>query len=126
MSRCRNRRCSQPEPAGWLSDKSNVIDGWLPSLTSPIFCVMRSSTITRLRRLTLFGAVLAPVFWVLKWVLQFFHILRDSPVPPRTLADRIFDVFVWDTIGAFLLAITLCSLILLYVIVCPPPRDIDQ
>ena len=86
---------------------------------------MRSSTITRLRRLTLFGAVLAPGFWLLKWVLQFLHVVRESLVPPRTLTDRIFDVFVWDTIGVCLLVITMCSLILLCVIVCPPARDMD-
>ena len=27
------RRSSEPEPADWLRDKSNVISGWLPSLT---------------------------------------------------------------------------------------------
>ena len=27
------RRCSEPEPADSLRDKSNVIGGWLPSLT---------------------------------------------------------------------------------------------
>jgi hypothetical protein len=28
-----NRRCSEPEPADSLRDKSNVIGGWLRSLT---------------------------------------------------------------------------------------------
>jgi hypothetical protein len=29
-------RCSQPEPAGWLRDKSYVIGGWLRRLTCPL------------------------------------------------------------------------------------------
>src|SRR5713101_5205680 len=29
----RTRRCSQPEPAGWPREKSNVIGGWLRWLT---------------------------------------------------------------------------------------------
>ncbi len=87
---------------------------------------MRSSTITRLRKVTLFGVILALGFWVLKWVLQFFGVLKSVATPPKTLADRLFDLFVWDTIGVCLLTLTFCSLILLYVIVCPPPRDIDQ
>ena len=88
--------------------------------------VMRSSTITRFRRLMIVGALLAPAFWALKWILQVVNVVRDSPLPPRTLADRVFDASYWNTIGVCLVAITICSLILLYVIVCPPPRDIDQ
>ncbi len=87
---------------------------------------MRSSTITRLKRLTIIGALLAPAFWALNWILQLTHVLRDSPVPPRNLADRVFDASYWNTIGFCLLAVAMCSLILLYVVVCPPPRDIDQ
>src|SRR5207249_6345960 len=30
---CRTKRCSEREPADSLGDKSNVIGGWLPSLT---------------------------------------------------------------------------------------------
>src|SRR6185436_8798485 len=30
---CRTRRCSEREPADSLRDESNVIGGWLPSLT---------------------------------------------------------------------------------------------
>lgn len=87
---------------------------------------MVASTIKRLRRLTIAGALLAPSFWALKWILQGVHIIRDAPVPPKTLADRVLDPSYWNTIGVCLVAVTVCSLILLYVIACPPPRDIDQ
>ena len=30
---CRTKRCSEREPADSLGDESNVIGGWLPSLT---------------------------------------------------------------------------------------------
>jgi uncharacterized C2H2 Zn-finger protein len=33
---CTTRRSSEREPADSLRDKSNVIGGWLPSLTSPL------------------------------------------------------------------------------------------
>ena len=88
---------------------------------------MRSSTINRCKHLAIWGALLAPGFWLLKWVLTLLHVLRDSaPAGPRTLADHILDVGSWNVLGVILLGLALCSLILLYVIVCPPPRDIDQ
>jgi hypothetical protein len=74
----------------------------------------------------LIGPVLGPAFWVLKWILSLLHLLRDSSAPPKTFADALLCNFYWEVIGWCLLSVTFCSLILLYVIVCPPPKDIDQ
>jgi len=87
---------------------------------------MRPSTIRSLRRVALVGAVLAPAFWVLKWILNLLQVVRDVPVPPKSFAGALSYEYYWEVIGACLLCVTLCSLLLLYVIVCPPPKDIDQ
>jgi len=88
---------------------------------------MRSSTISRCKRLAILGALLGPGFWVLKWILTLLHVLRDSALAGRrTLADHVLDASSWNVVGVVLLGLALCSLVLLYVIVCPPPRDIDQ
>jgi hypothetical protein len=81
---------------------------------------MRSSTITRLKRLTIIGALLAPSFWTIKWILEIVHVVRDSPVPPITLADRVFDAANWNVVGVGLLFASVFSLLLLWIIVCPP------
>jgi len=41
-SSAQQKRCSEREPAVWLRDKSNVIGGWLPSLTFALGHRMRS------------------------------------------------------------------------------------
>jgi hypothetical protein len=77
--------------------------------------------------LAILGALLGPGFWVLKWILTLLHVLRVSATAgPQTLTDHIFDAGSWNVIGVILLGLALCSLVVLYVIVCPPPRDIDQ
>ena len=88
--------------------------------------VMRSSTIRLFRRATLAGAVIGTAFWMLKWILSLLHVLRDLSALPKTFTDVLVCKLYWDFIGWCLLCVTCCSLILLYVIVCPPPKDIDQ
>jgi hypothetical protein len=71
--------------------------------------------------------VLGPASWFLKSLLSLLHVLRNpDPAEHRTVADYVLDPFWWDAAGALLMALTVCSAILLYVIVCPPPKDIDQ
>lgn len=75
----------------------------------------------------MFGALLGPAFWLLKSLLSLLHILRQPRLgEPKTIADYALDEFWWGGAVAVLLVLSFCSAILLYVIVCPPPRDIDQ
>ncbi len=88
---------------------------------------MRSSTIKTCRRLALFGVIVGPAFWLAKTVLSLLGVLRDAgPGQPATLVDRIRDTLWWDAAAVSLIGLSICSGIVLYVIVCPPPKDIDQ
>jgi hypothetical protein len=86
---------------------------------------MRASTLNRCRRLALSGVLVGPAFWLLKKALSLFHVLRDA-ASPKTMADYVLDMTLWDGAVVILIGVTFCSSILLYVIVAPPPRDIDQ
>jgi hypothetical protein len=86
---------------------------------------MRTSTLNRCRLLAILGVLVGPAFWLLKKTLDLFHVLRDA-TSLKTVADYVLDRSLWDGAVVILIGVTFCSAIMLYVIVAPPPRDIDQ
>ena len=89
---------------------------------------MRSSTLRTGKRLALSGLLVGATIWFVKWLLSLFHILRDTTVGagPKTVADYALNLACWDIAEVFAMCLAFCSGILLYVIACPPPKDIDQ
>ncbi len=90
--------------------------------------VMQPKTLRTCRRLAISGVFAWPSIWLLRKLLSVMHLLRE-PVPGtarETVGDYMLDATWWDAAVILSIAVTFCSAILLYVIVCPPPRDIDQ
>jgi len=90
--------------------------------------VMRSSTLRTCKRLALSGLLVGAAIWLLKWLMSLLHLLRDTALGagPKTIADYALNLAWWDMAEVFAICLTFCSGIMLYVIVCPPPKDIDQ
>lgn len=90
--------------------------------------VMRSSTLRTCKRCALSGLLVGATVWLLKGLLTLLHLLRDTTLGngPKTIMDYALNLAWWDVAEVFAMCLTICSGILLYVTVCPPPKDIDQ
>ena len=85
----RTRRCSEREPADSLRDKSNVIDGWLPSLTFALGGYYMSRHLPTLRgwaalMLAVIGTFSYPLMLPPYFVQSGVGDWITAPVPPAT------------------------------------------